>query len=299
MTATQELVFDQAESQVPDQPRALATAPADALNPLMLLQQAVERGMDPGQLKALVDLQEQWRAARAKEAFAAAMNAVQAELPCIVRDAHNEQTKSSYVRFETITHLAKPIYTRHGFSLSFSEDSSDKPAMGNGQPWKRIVCLVRHNEGHSERHWIDLPCDGIGPKGNAIGGMNAVQGAVSSGSYGQRVLTCRIFNITIADTDLDGNAPNPPADPNAPTARPRGKRDEPPAVTKEQCGALLIYWRAKNPEPSGDTKVWNERFYAWAEQTVGHQFDAKKSTEWTADDFHACCRSLNYDPEAK
>lgn len=261
----------------PDRPQLPATT--EALNPLILLQQAVEKGMDPGQLKALVDLQEQWRAARAKEAFAAAMNAVQIEMPCIVRDAHNEQTKSRYARMETVTHQAKACYTSHGFSLSFSEEESSI------EKFKRIVCLVRHVEGHSERHWIDLPLDGFSAKGNPIGAMNPVQAAISTGTYGQRVLTCRVFNITIADSDLDGQAPNPAADGSAPKAPPRGGHAGP---TAEQLRELVLAWQAKNPEPSGDKAVWSAKYKQWVMATCDRVFNPQKAHEWTVADYEKC-----------
>lgn len=262
---------------------------AIAVNPLTLLQAAVDKGMSPEQLRSLVDLHEQWRAARAREAFAAALNACQAELPTIVRDAENTQTHSRYVRLETITHRAKPIYTSHGFALSFSEDDSTK------EGFKRIVCDIIHREGHSERRWVDLPVDGIGPKGNPVGGMNAVQGCISTGSYGQRVLTCRIFNITIADTDLDGQTlhDNPEASADSPQVQTRNNRQAAPqAVTKEQCAGLLADWRARNTEPSGDVEAWNKRFYAWVQKVCGRNFDPKKSTNWTDADYNACDRAL-------
>src|SRR5690606_14215783 len=72
------------------------------------------------------------------------------------------------------------------------------------QTWKRTICDVRHIGGACHRYHLDLPTDGIGPKGNPIGGMNVVQGSISTTSYAQRRLLCMIFNITIADNDDDG-----------------------------------------------------------------------------------------------
>lgn len=295
-----DLVIDQQAADVshvePDERRQVAVRPTD---PFALLVQAVDKGMDPAQLKALVDLQEQWRAARAKEAFAAAMNLVQAEMPCIVRDASNSQTKSTYVKLETIMHGAKPVYIKHGFSLSFSEDQSDKPNN------KRIVCLVRHNEGHSERHWIDLPIDGVGAKGNAIGAMNPVQGSVSTGSYGQRVLVCRVFAITVADTDLDGNPPephrNPSPDYSAPQAPPRGQRQQPQQeceVTRDQMATVAATWKARNPDPDGNLVRQGASLATWVVETCGRgMWRPSRQPEWRYSDYVACCRALNIEAE--
>lgn len=168
---------------------------------LSILAEAVRQGVDPDQLRQLVDLQERTERNQAEKAFSAAMAACQAEMPNVVADATNTETRSKFAKFETIQQVAKPIYNRHGFSLSFG-DGEACPLEG----WKRIICDCRHEAGHCVRYHIDLPVDGIGPKGNPIGGMNRVQGCISTNSYGERVLTCNIFNITIAGKDKDGRS---------------------------------------------------------------------------------------------
>jgi hypothetical protein len=167
--------------------------------PIEILQTAVERGLDASQLEKLMDLQERWEKSQAEKAYNAAMTACQEEMPPVVTDATNPDTHSRFARFETIQQVAKPIYNKHGFALSFG-DGDTCPLEG----WKRIVCDCRHDAGHCVRYHVDLPVDGIGAKGNPIGGMNRVQGCVSTNSYGERVLTCNIFNITITGKDKDG-----------------------------------------------------------------------------------------------
>lgn len=279
-----ELLIDETESQAPT--RAIATVQPEPLNPLMLMQQAIDRGVDPAALKQLVDLQEQWRAARAKEAFSAAMNAVQIEMPCVVRDATNSKTNTPYIRLETLTHRAKPIYTAHGFSLSFSETESRR------ENWHRVTCTVRHIAGHSEQHWIELPTDGIGPQGKPIGGMNAVQGAVSTGTYGQRVLTCRVFNITIADTDLDGAAPNPPISPLAQTAQPRAKRPQPKQESPRDAAIrrIKVTWNGKNG--SGDHQRDFDAFWGWWKFHTKSESYPQSNDDWSNDEINACCKAL-------
>lgn len=278
-----------AQSLIVDEPAELRHEP---MNPLMLIERAVDKGMDPAQLKALVDLHEQWKAARAKEAFAADMNAVQSEMPCIVRDAQNTQTKSNYIRLETLTHKAKPIYTAHGFSLSFSETESTRPN------WHRITCTIRHVAGYSEQHWIDLPTDGVGPKGNAIGGMNAVQGAISTGSYGQRVLTCRVFNITIADTDLDGQRiayDNPAPNEHAPKAPPRAARQDTPGIV-DRVKAIAAAWKEAHPNAYGDDEAgkatWSADYKRWVMKVCDRVFNPQKPLEWYSLDLVTCEREL-------
>jgi hypothetical protein len=195
MTTT---LFDQPEAAVPEN-TALAERPLTDPTPMVLLQQAIESGLNPDHLEKLMALQERWEKNQAEKAFAVAMAACQAEMPTVATDAVNTETKSRFARFETIQEVAKPIYNKHGFSLSFG-DGEQSPFEG----FKRIVCDCTHSAGKTRRYHIDLPIDGIGPKGNPIGGMNRVQGCVSTNSYGERVLTCNIFNITIAGKDRDG-----------------------------------------------------------------------------------------------
>jgi hypothetical protein len=195
-----------------------------------------------------------------------------------------------------LKHTAKPIYASHGFSLSFSEADCPHPN------WHRHVCLVRHVDGYSETHFLDLPADGIGGKGNAIAGMNPVQGAISSGSYAQRILTARVFDITIADTDLDGASDNPPANPVAPKAEPRGKRTSQPveelAVTKQQMGHLAAFWKSKNPDPDGDLHRQRTKLADWLVEVSGRGlWNPANPPEWRLDDYIAGCRALNIEPE--
>ena len=167
--------------------------------PMQLLQSALDQGVDTDKLRELLDLQERWERREAEKAFAVAMHEAQRDMPTVVTDATNTHTKSRYALKETVQKQVKPIYVKHGFSLSFGED--DCHLEGH----KRTVCDVTHDLGHTRRYHLDLPVDGIGPKGTSIGGMNAVQGCVSTTSYAQRRLICMIFNLTVAGEDTDGS----------------------------------------------------------------------------------------------
>ncbi len=175
----------------------LATRPD---TPLSILSMAVSKGCDPDALDKLLALQERWEANQARKLFAEAMHECQSEMPRIVRDKENTQTRSRYGSLERVQEKSQPIYSKHGFSLSYGEVDCTRDG------WKRTVCDVRHVGGHCERYHLDLPLDGIGAKGNAIGSMNPIQAAISTMSYGQRKLLCLIFNITLTNEDDDGQA---------------------------------------------------------------------------------------------
>lgn len=168
-------------------------------DPLSLIALALEKGMDPERMAKLYDLYEHDQNRKALAAYQNAMNACQSEMPAILKDQTNTYTKSKYADLGGIIHKIKPVYTRHGFSLSFHE--GDSPAAGI----IRCHCDVMHNGGHRERFKMDLPVDGTGSKGGQSS-MNPLQGVGSTHTYAERYLTCKIFNLPVAGTDLDGNS---------------------------------------------------------------------------------------------
>jgi hypothetical protein len=182
----------------PEQPMSTALVQHVDPTPMILLQQAIESGLNPDHLEKLMQLQERYERNQAEKQFASAMHECQQDMPKVVRNAQNKQTGSWYADLESVQAAARPTYTKHGFSLSYGE--ADCPVAS----FKRTVCDVRHVGGHSVRYHLDLPIDGVGAKGNAIGAMNPVQGCISTTSYGQRRLLCMIFNITLAGEDDDG-----------------------------------------------------------------------------------------------
>lgn len=174
----------------------MVAVPAPPPNPMAMIAVAIDKGYDADQLGKLVALHDKWAADEARKAFSAAMSACQREMPVVVKDAENKHTRSFYARLESLTAAIKPVYVRHGFSLSFGTADSQLPNH------YRVVCDVRHAGGHAERYQADIPADGTGAKGGAMA-MTGPQAAGSTYSYGQRYLQKLIFNLTIADEDDD------------------------------------------------------------------------------------------------
>jgi hypothetical protein len=134
----------------------------------------------------------------AEQAFNEAMKAAQAKMPAIYRNAANSQTHSRYAKLEAIAEKAAPIYTAHGFSLSFG--TADSPIAQH----YRITCTVSHDAGHKREYFADVPADLTGMKGNQ--NKTATHAFGSTMSYGRRYLTMLIFNIVLTDEDDDGQA---------------------------------------------------------------------------------------------
>jgi len=166
-----------------------------------LVQAAMENKHDPAYLKEMLEVQKEYEANEAKKAFSMAMAECQKEMPMIVRNAENQQTSSKYAKHEMICKLIKPVYTEHGFSLSFHEGESKK------EDEIRILCDVDHALGHSKQYYIDLLIDDKGIKGSV--NKTGVHAKGSTFSYGRRYLTLMIFDLATYD-DNDGNVAPPP-----------------------------------------------------------------------------------------
>ena len=132
-----------------------------------------------------------------EEAFNAAMNKAQSEMGRVSVDAANQQTRSTYATYGQLDKAVRPIYTRHGFSISFNE--------GEGAPegHARILAYVSHSAGHTRTYKADIPNDGKGAKGGDV--MTKTHATGSAHSYGRRYLLKDIFNIAIGEEDNDGN----------------------------------------------------------------------------------------------
>lgn len=156
--------------------------------------------VDIEKFERLMAMQERQDSKRAETAFNIAMKDAQSEMGTVGADANNPQTKSKYATYAKLDSVLRPIYTRHGFSLSFDEDDSPKP------DHIRVVCYVAHEAGHTRTYRKDMPADGKGAKGGDV--MTKTHAAGAAASYGARYLLKGIFNIAVGEEDKDGNAPS-------------------------------------------------------------------------------------------
>jgi hypothetical protein len=181
---------------------------ATAVEPISLLaiisRAASDPTIDVEKMERLMAMHERISARQAEAAFNAAMESCQAEMRPISTDATNPQTRSKYATYGKLDRALRPIYTRHGFSLSFSDGDTSKP------DHVRVLCLVRHKAGYRETHYKDMPADGKGAKGGDV--MTKTHAAGAAQQYGMRYLLKGIFNVAIGEDDRDGNI-----DPDEPT----------------------------------------------------------------------------------
>lgn len=155
------------------------------------------KDLDFDKLERMQAFYERLKSQDAEAAFNAAMKDAQAEMRSVRTNKANTQTHSRYADYQALDAMARPIYTQHGFGLSFNQ--------GAGAPadFVRVECYVSHEAGFSRTYQIDMPADGKGAKGGDV--MTKTHATGSAMSYGQRYLLKLIFNIAVGDDD-DGNA---------------------------------------------------------------------------------------------
>lgn len=150
-------------------------------------------------IERLMALWERGEAKKAESAFYGAMSDAQRVMRSVVADATNPQTRSRYASYEAIDKALRPIYTDHGFGLSFNTEATDQPDI------VRVTCLVMHKGGHAKPYHIDMPADGKGAKGGDV--MTKTHAVGAGVSYGMRYLVKMIWNISTSEDDRDGNDP--------------------------------------------------------------------------------------------
>ncbi len=160
---------------------------------------ARDPSIDIDKMERLLAMQEKIFERNAEGAFNIAMTAAQAEMGPISADASNSQTRSMYASYAKLDKRVRPIYTRHGFALSFDEGESKRP------DYVLVLCHVSHTAGHSRIYKAEMPADGKGAKGGDV--MSKTHAVGAAKSYGKRYLLKDIFNIAVGEEDTDGNDP--------------------------------------------------------------------------------------------
>lgn len=174
----------------PEQPNA-------SVSLLQVIQQAATNpDVDIEKMERLMAMHERMVSEQARQAFNTAMIEAQEAMGPVRADADNKQTRSKYASYAGLDKALRPIYTKHGFAVSFTT-GTDAP-----ENHVRVIANVMHRDGHTEHHPLDMPADGKGAKGGDV--MTKTHAAGSAISYGRRYLLLMVFNISVGDDD-DGN----------------------------------------------------------------------------------------------
>lgn len=165
----------------------------------MIERAARDPAVDLTKIERLMEMRERIELKAAEREFNVAMASAQSEMRPVSADAHNPQTKSKYATYAKLDSALRPIYTKHGFSLSFDEDESPKAEH------IRVLCYVSHIAGFTRTYRKDMPADGKGAKGGDV--MTKTHATGAAASYGARYLLKGIFNVAVGEDDRDGNPP--------------------------------------------------------------------------------------------
>lgn len=172
--------------------------PSTQLTPIQMAYQLIHAGHDLAAVKEMIEFGKTLEADAAEKAFNNAMAAAQKDMGVVATNMSNSQTRSRYADYAQLDKALRPIYTKHGFALSFND--------GEGAPegWVRIICHVT-NSGHTRTYHKDMPADGKGAKGNDV--MTKTHAVGAAQSYAMRYLLRMIFNVAVGEGDTDGNMP--------------------------------------------------------------------------------------------
>lgn len=191
------------------------------LTPMDLAKQAMtDKSVEPAQLPAvlreLMALDREYKADRAREAFAHAVSEFQAKCPPVLKAkaaAFNGREAYRYAAYEDIMAVVGPHLRDAGLSISFDTQMLDGKML-------QCTCYVQHGT-HREGSSVTLPM----PEGMKV---NDTQKAGAALSYARRYALQAALNIVVTGEDTDAHYAHPAPD----------------TITQEQEAELadLIQW---------------------------------------------------------
>lgn len=183
---------------IPDFPKPSAIVKT----PMDLLAYAVTHDAAIDVIERLAALQEHAEDRDAERQFNEAMTRAQAEIGRISPDQQaTGGAKQKWASYAKLDFVLRPIYLRHGFSLSFNSGVSPIPET------VIVECFVSHVGGHTRKYSAPpMPSDGKGASGGDVMTKTFATGAGMS--YGARYLLKFIFNIAVGEDDPEYQATN-------------------------------------------------------------------------------------------
>jgi len=196
-----------------------------------LIDKLLSHDVDLDKVDRVIEMQRDWEMREAEKAFAEAHAAAEAEMHTVTTDANNPQTKSNYATLAQVDRIARPIYTKFGFSISFTTEQSGTPGE------IMVVGTLSHRLGASRRYQIPVPIVTRGIQGREM--MNATHATMSAISYGRRNIVLMMFNLAVGDDD--GNAAGrrqPPKPAERPINRPAQAQAQPTETIDPETGEV-------------------------------------------------------------
>jgi hypothetical protein len=145
-------------------------------------------------IERLAKLQFDNRKVDAEVDFNEALSLCQSEIQLVINDAKGQH--KNYATYKALDHEVRPIYIRHGMSISFGSADCSIP--------NHILVTCQVSRGLHTRHY-QLPMDasGEGPKGS--GALSKPHAILAAMEYGRRCLLKAVFNIVTGDEETVTN----------------------------------------------------------------------------------------------
>ncbi len=216
-----------AQLELPSVPTALAT-------PMRMLEIAVQNNADIDKLRQLMDLADRWEKNEARKAFVEAMTMFKSEPIHILKSKKVDIQGGAKFKHATLADVVDGVVStlsKYGLSHTWITEQVERQI--------KVICVITHKQGHSERTELVAPPDDSGKK-------NGIQQVGSTITYLQRYTLMAACGLAAKDMDDDGAT--------AGKQRPREPEDyeawaaDMEAVAEEGSARLQESWKGSKDE---------------------------------------------------
>lgn len=179
---------------------SLAESRPPQIDPLVLIQTALEKGFTHQDMKGFFDLQERYEKKLAADAYGEAMAKFAAICPMIQKKRTNTHLGSVFASYDDIMREVQPVLAKCNISLGFDTETIIPPGDVPGAGYITVTCRVRVGS-HFEDKKFTCPVPG-----NVK--VNDSQKMGIALSYAKRYCLCAALNIVVTDEDLDAASLN-------------------------------------------------------------------------------------------
>lgn len=160
------------------------------ITPMHMLQVAVEAGHDLEKIEKLMELEQRWKADRAREAYYEALSEFKKQDVHVTKDKENKQYGSRYTSIGNLVNTVNAAMAPHGLNARWTIDQKDGI---------EVTCILSHTLGHSESVTMAGPADTSGSK-------NQLQQIKSTITYLESSTFQAVTGVVSQDFDDDGNS---------------------------------------------------------------------------------------------
>jgi len=178
----------------------LATKPAQDL--LGFIERASkDPTFDVNKFSVLLDRQQELLRQHQLGRFNASFSTMQSEIGTIVKSQRNPIFKNPYASLEDLDREARPIYSKHGFSVRYSTDENWR------EGWLLMKLTLAHEGGHSEITSLPGPYDLQAPGQRGTMARTPMQAVGSTVTYLRRYTLQMALNLVPSNNpdDDDGS----------------------------------------------------------------------------------------------